>query len=577
MSLLQILAITCLIAVVEPIVAESLNFRDVICSQKYFKSSTREFAAGQGYNHVREHFKDAKHLVGALYHGITYHDCQSGNYNIDDFRLAANESWKGKDYLICANYSISTSQIIQAFRNANLVLHMSYLSPNDRLICAFLEADITSTLQISEDELASLSVFMPVPSIIKFDKSLHSTLHLGMNPSSEKGLKIPAYTDLVHPIHKDILTSRNVELSVILRRDLKREDLKSRVELWQKVLTQSTLEEIKTLFDRFYWTNEGMSTIDTSLSEIRRNERNSGYLKPRVVNNGYPHNSRYNDMKSIDEWKTDANSVHNDKLKVESWSRMRRFVEGFHEVERLIHLNPVDQASLFSSYCGLDNVKFYYRKRNIIISLHQSLTNDLLYGFHDSRNLSNIHTDVMRLIDTWREQMESVDSYSQKNLQNTPRVMKGTCLAFLSIVISLDPHVQRLALSKPHTIQNFHARCTLQNGGTTYLEPFSSAGLDGSGIVIGFSDTGVDRNHCMFRDDDDGVVKSSSPDDPFTDMKYRKVVQYIDFVGSDGDYSSGHGTHVAGTLAGYCLKTDSSYSDNINNYHGMAPQAKLAV
>ena len=37
------------------------------------------------------------------------------------------------------------------------------------------------------------------------------------------------------------------------------------------------------------------------------------------------------------------------------------------------------------------------------------------------------------------------------------------------------------------------------------------------------------------------------------------------------------GTHVAGTLAGFCAPSDVAFFEAVNPYRGMAPQAKLSV
>lgn len=62
------------------------------------------------------------------------------------------------------------------------------------------------------------------------------------------------------------------------------------------------------------------------------------------------------------------------------------------------------------------------------------------------------------------------------------------------------------------------------------------------------ADTGLDLNHCQFREDDGDSISFSDWDDPITDLTKRKVVQYIDFVDDfDGEYPL-YSTLLVGTM-----------------------------
>lgn len=54
--------------------------------------------------------------------------------------------------------------------------------------------------------------------------------------------------------------------------------------------------------------------------------------------------------------------------------------------------------------------------------------------------------------------------------------------------------------------------------------------LQGQDQVIGVGDTGVDRYHCHFSEDDGDPIEASDWDDPITDLDKRKIVQYIQYV-----------------------------------------------
>ncbi|MDC0980304.1 S8 family serine peptidase [Bdellovibrionales bacterium] len=110
--------------------------------------------------------------------------------------------------------------------------------------------------------------------------------------------------------------------------------------------------------------------------------------------------------------------------------------------------------------------------------------------------------------------------------------------------------------------------------------------VDGRGVRVGIIDTGIDYTHAMLGGS--GLVSDYEAIDPDKETEHfpnRKVVGGIDLVGSgfnitspdpeartpkpDGNPidKSGHGTHVAGTVAGL--------GDGVNTYDGVAPGAEL--
>jgi hypothetical protein len=59
-------------------------------------------------------------------------------------------------------------------------------------------------------------------------------------------------------------------------------------------------------------------------------------------------------------------------------------------------------------------------------------------------------------------------------------------------------------------------------------------------------------------------------------LTHRKIVQYMTYADNVDDVSSGHGTHVAGSLAGNIGSNAGSAAPDLYMFNGMAYNAKLA-
>lgn len=113
-----------------------------------------------------------------------------------------------------------------------------------------------------------------------------------------------------------------------------------------------------------------------------------------------------------------------------------------------------------------------------------------------------------------------------------------------------------------------------------------AAGIDGKGMQVGVIDTGIDFTHAMLGGQGtEAAFKAVDPAQSTEAFPNAKVIGGIDLAGTEydsgsGDYSkhiptpdanpideSGHGTHVAGTVAGV--------GDGVETYSGVAPAALL--
>ena len=146
--------------------------------------------------------------------------------------------------------------------------------------------------------------------------------------------------------------------------------------------------------------------------------------------------------------------------------------------------------------------------------------------------------------------------------------MSLLCLSLLLEVISRNPHVFSVSLQLNKHIMNDKVRQFVQVGDSSTAMAYHSVGLNGSNVIVGIADTGVDEKSCYFSNPDNSFVKRSNISKLVVDFTKRKVVQYVSFADS-GDVVAGHGTHTSGTLAGFS-------EDNSGIHYGVAPEAKLA-
>ena len=113
--------------------------------------------------------------------------------------------------------------------------------------------------------------------------------------------------------------------------------------------------------------------------------------------------------------------------------------------------------------------------------------------------------------------------------------------------------------------------------GFPYEQDLWAYNITGEGQFVQVTDTGFDDASCWMRDTDsagdltgelnaDSQVPRSTWDDPTTDFTKRKVVQYIAYPYTGGDfdfdYEAGHGTHCAGSVAGK-IAHDGDYNASI--------------
>lgn len=560
--------------------------------------------------------------------------------NAEDFSIAIAREWAAREdlhkqgktglsspYLTCVRNDIVKEKRTW-LTNLQIEHHVTYSSTSRDRTCFLLYATWSQVTAMESDQ--TTNTIVPVPHELKFDSSIAATLHwlhssangkiisaannLDRTKSATSSLPCPIFsraatlaalehtdtsvradasdsnyeTGDCHPMIHALADDRDVELSVIFRSDMSFAQIHDEVKLWTIALGLETTNIGPA--DEHTATVIRSTTPSNSNHNIDLRSQNSAIRPPSDVR-AYPSPKDRSDFQNRYKFSEDADGGSSSPF-----SRSRNFRKS-----RISQRTANSRLMVVPHYVHYD-----LRHENFDLSSNWENKKDLR-AFHNSQerkrdNLqamwSAIQSDIDELqsrldieIQTeckWDQLFEFVRFRKRSVSLTLPKgSLSGSqsagCFALLASTIASSHQVVRLATSLPINLGNDFARATTQSGTMTNQravdEPMSVLGLNGTGEVIGISDSGLDELSCFFYDYEKGNIvkrdsRSTFEQDPYFDLSRRKVVQYVAYTssGSGGDWDSGHGSHTSGTLAGECYDTKSS----MTSYNGMAAGAKLA-
>jgi hypothetical protein len=173
--------------------------------------------------------------------------------------------------------------------------------------------------------------------------------------------------------------------------------------------------------------------------------------------------------------------------------------------------------------------------------------------------------------------------YSRRIVLRVAEVRVQAIVVLLRETLLPHPDVLFVEARERFRLHNQYATAVTQNGtlaDPTELSPDTRVlyrnGLSGAGQVVGVGDSGLDMRSCFFYE-----AGLALPEDNANNLypTAAKVVQYVSFADNvEGDFG-GHGTHVAGTVAGFggaSSTVTQGTSDEMDSYRGVAFNAKIA-
>jgi len=171
------------------------------------------------------------------------------------------------------------------------------------------------------------------------------------------------------------------------------------------------------------------------------------------------------------------------------------------------------------------------------------------------------HSMTIELQKTLSKQNISANIWLASSEKAMMEVVGTLALKKTVALLALHPRVHWIEARSEISMRNKDAVLALQStDGNSHL--IWQKGILGSGQVVGLADTGIDYDNCFFHDaampvpprcTGLGFVENTG----CIDHSHHKIVTYRRFAGSDfKDYPSGHGTHVAGSIAGSTTNTN---------------------
>jgi hypothetical protein len=465
-------------------------------------------------------------------------------------------------FVVSVNYDDITDAL-DFFKANDMRAHITYSSFRENFVAFILRADNVIISKIQESHLRLIAL-APLPHSLKVDSSI-SALMLGTFSSASSSLKMTLKSS--HPIMSHVAEQNDLEYVVMFQ---KTESGKYGHTFLNDFYQNLNPSKVMKAFDSFhgFWVSENPQDDPEELylskqlnfveSSIYSDDENPWHFHDLLIHatasDDTDSSNTGRKARKLNPRKLNPRTLHQPRI-FAAGKTIRRFWRS--TVDHLLKSDSFLEKCEFNSFVGASGVVRVRRD-----ALHIRIKRDA--ALHPSKDTEY---DVGIVLDN-----EDATSFENHPYSKSRHAISHACLSALVAITAADPNVVKIAVNPLLRLQNNIARAVIQGGSGKSLETLSLAGLDGSGIVIGISDTGIDQESCYFKDSSRNPVRTSTVQNPVIDMKQRKVVQYIDYSGSQGDYANGHGSHTSGTLAGSC--EDETTSENI--YHGMAPSAKLA-
>lgn len=494
----------------------------------FIPTEFRDLIDSQGYEHVNNVFPRSEDFSASLLQ--TRARIATLNAQSEDPKLP---------YVSCLRYG-EYKQSMTILDRIEIEHHTTYSSvPKDKVcFLAFLTSADVKTIELTD--ALSLPFLLPLPDRLKFDSSvvaamhwLHSgsqiydrkvrsnrnlaknslkspdisiinadvqtcpifsksNTHASRNSASKPNNMFKTGFSFCHPISHTIVKKQALELSVVLHSSLSMDDIAVEFKQWLAALNILSLDDqsvpphatLRNVHDiRISALHD-----ERNVFELHGNAIASNVTLDRKGNSKGKRRSKYYRQSEISH--ALANTRH---------IRFPNYATTY-DVDSS---NFMDHGRTINSETGQEDLQFFLEtqeeRRAYIKSMWTSLQ-DKFDNLHSSPGYVDLATtckwDKLTLVPPSIGK-NNIAIKLHRELLKTNSDVSAMCFALLVSTISESHNVIRVAVTRPIRLENDFARATTQSGAITNNvnanEPFSNLHLNGSGEVVGLSDSGLDE------------------------------------------------------------------------------------